>query len=497
MPRRLVLTVLALVALLTGLAAVPVSSAGALSFPYRRWTGPKTYACEANGPSGVRVTLSDQAVEFGGGLPADAQFTINYVDDGVETASGPYTVEQTSGTKVYGAFAEPFAAYPFTFQFRIDTLINGSVVYTSELKVTCSGPSTGEVNPVNTVVSTSPYRRWTSPKSVTCTTLGTPGVSIANQNVEFNALQNTDTFTIAYVDNGSAITDGPYPVEQTSGTKAYGAFFEPFAAYPFTFDFRLGTQRAGTTIYTSTLHVRCEGDGPATTVRSIDAVVDPAPLANWGAFVTQQYDDMTASTPSTPDLNRWKAALSAGTKTKGDLIDELRRSTDNTANVDPAARLYRAFLQRIPDAGGLKFWVTRRRNGSWPLTKIAQTFATSNEFTTKYGALSNEEFVTRIYTDVLGRAADPGGVAFWTAQLDQHKRDRGSVMVGFSESNEYKTKQVENNDVAISYIFLLGRAPTKLEANGWVARQKAGTSRAELAKALLTSPAYAARIENL
>ncbi|MEZ5181510.1 MAG: hypothetical protein R2702_06505 [Acidimicrobiales bacterium] len=34
------------------------------------------------------------------------------------------------------------------------------------------------------------------------------------------------------------------------------------------------------------------------------------------------------------------------------MVDTLRRSSDNTGYVDPMARLYRAFLQRIPDREG-------------------------------------------------------------------------------------------------------------------------------------------------
>jgi hypothetical protein len=56
-------------------------------------------------------------------------------------------------------------------------------------------------------------------------------------------------------------------------------------------------------------------------------------------------------------------------------------------------RLYRAFLLRIPDKGGLEFWIKRRRTGAWSLTRVADSFATSSEFKNRYGSLSNEAFV--------------------------------------------------------------------------------------------------------
>lgn len=43
-----------------------------------------------------------------------------------------------------------------------------------------------------------------------------------------------------------------------------------------------------------------------------------------------------------------------------------------------------------------------------------------------------------IYVNVMKRPADGAGVAFWTRQLSEGKRTRGGVMVGFSESQEYR-----------------------------------------------------------
>jgi hypothetical protein len=161
-------------------------------------------------------------------------------------------------------------------------------------------------------------------------------------------------------------------------------------------------------------------------------------------------------------------------------------------------RLYRAFLGRAPDAGGLEFWIARKRAvapaRTWSLTQIATGFTSSIEFKTKYGSMSNRAFVTQIYTDVLLRPADAAGVDYWTGTLDRGRKTRAQVVVGFSESAEYKTKQAQNTDVAVAYISLMGRAPTTAEASDWVTRQKAGTTDAALLTELLTSAKYATHI---
>jgi hypothetical protein len=223
-----------------------------------------------------------------------------------------------------------------------------------------------------------------------------------------------------------------------------------------------------------------------------------APFASWDAFVTRQYVDITAKAPSSGALSLWVGQLSSGSKAKGELLDSLRRGSENLADVDPVVRIYRAFLGRAPDAGGLRFWINRRRAvapaRTWTVTQIATDFTGSGEFKAKYGSLTNRQFVTRIYTDVLGRAADPRGVDYWTGKLDTGTRTKAQVVVGFSESNEYRTKQAQNTDVAVAYTFLLGRAPTTGEAADWTTRQKAGTPHTTLLTELLDSAAYEARI---
>ncbi|WP_421118612.1 DUF4214 domain-containing protein [Aquihabitans daechungensis] len=67
---------------------------------------------------------------------------------------------------------------------------------------------------------------------------------------------------------------------------------------------------------------------------------------------------------------------------------------------------------------------------------VAQSFATSNEFRTNYGALGNGQFVDLVYVNVLGRPADAAGRAFWVRRLDNGTSSRGAVMASFSESSE-------------------------------------------------------------
>jgi uncharacterized protein (DUF1501 family) len=98
-------------------------------------------------------------------------------------------------------------------------------------------------------------------------------------------------------------------------------------------------------------------------------------------------------------------------------------------------RLYLAYFLRPPDSGGLAHWVGVRARGL-PIDVVSEEFARSPEFVTRYGALGNRAFVELIYRNVLGRGADPGGLAHWTGLLDRGQ-SRGRIMVGFSDSAEF------------------------------------------------------------
>lgn len=110
-------------------------------------------------------------------------------------------------------------------------------------------------------------------------------------------------------------------------------------------------------------------------------------------------------------------------------------ATLNTASAQ-LIRLYLAFFLREPDCSGYNFWLARSP------AKAADSFAASNEFVSKYGSLTNAEFVTLCYRNVLLRNPDSGGLTFWTNKLVAKTLTRGQVMSsGFAQSNEFINKK--------------------------------------------------------
>jgi hypothetical protein len=226
--------------------------------------------------------------------------------------------------------------------------------------------------------------------------------------------------------------------------------------------------------------------------------VSVAPFAKqlfgtWAAFVTQQLKDFTGAAP-TSAVTAGVTALDAG-QSPLDYIVAQRHAPAQAANVDPVTRLYWAYFQRTPDAGGQGYWVRKRQNGTTLIT-VSNNFAGSSEFKTKYGSLSNRAFVELVYRNVLGRAGDAGGIDYWTGQLNAKKKSRGQVMLNFSESNEFKTKATNRVDVINLWISMLGKAPTTPQLNDALATLTGGAPLSQVVDQILRSSAYATRVAN-
>ena len=148
-----------------------------------------------------------------------------------------------------------------------------------------------------------------------------------------------------------------------------------------------------------------------------------------------------------------------------------------------------------PDLGGLDHWRERYRTGT-SLAAISQAFASSSEFQTRYGAMSNRQFVETVYLNVLGRPGNESGIAYWTGQLDAGKKTRGAVMTGFSESSEYIRVRTHEIDAILIYRGMLGRVPTKAEFAHTVDRlDDSNSALMHLISDLLLFPEYTSRAD--
>ena len=151
-------------------------------------------------------------------------------------------------------------------------------------------------------------------------------------------------------------------------------------------------------------------------------------------------------TPNTEHMSASDARVVADALARdlAPLVASLAGGPASIRALDPAAaaeatRYYEAVLDRPPDAGGLAHWVHAREQGATP-GRMADGLVGSAEFGARYGALSNQGFVERLYLNALDRAGDADGSAHWTAALDAGALSRAGVVGGFAGSPEMATK---------------------------------------------------------
>ncbi len=102
------------------------------------------------------------------------------------------------------------------------------------------------------------------------------------------------------------------------------------------------------------------------------------------------------------------------------------------ADLKTLVELYVAFFNRVPDADGLSFWIGQFKAGV-TLNQIADSFYKAGvQFSSLTGysaSMTNADFVTIVYRNVLGRSSvDPGGMAYWTTKLADGSETRGSLV---------------------------------------------------------------------
>jgi Domain of unknown function (DUF4214) len=99
--------------------------------------------------------------------------------------------------------------------------------------------------------------------------------------------------------------------------------------------------------------------------------------------------------------------------------------------------------------------------------------------------LTNAQFVTALYQDILNRAPDQGGLSFYTNALDTGQLTRAQVVSAIETSAEHQTNIVNN-----LYQTLLARVPTPTELQAGLNILASGGSSTQIEGGILSSDEY-------
>ena len=116
------------------------------------------------------------------------------------------------------------------------------------------------------------------------------------------------------------------------------------------------------------------------------------------------------------------------------------------AEVNVVTDFYRGFLARLPDSGGLAYWVQRFRTAQCSgatavyaaVEDISRQFADGAEFAGR--GRDNSQFVGDLYNAFLRRGGDLGGVRFWIDSLGNGAHTRESERRNFIGAPEFQQR---------------------------------------------------------
>ncbi|MEX2119078.1 MAG: DUF4214 domain-containing protein [Pirellulales bacterium] len=199
------------------------------------------------------------------------------------------------------------------------------------------------------------------------------------------------------------------------------------------------------------------------------------------SLVRKLYQQVLARDPEDSGLVYWTGRILAGDG-YGRVAEGIFESNERLNPI--IAQFYRDYLLREPDAAGLSWWRDQvwKRDGG-PENVVAGMIG-SAEFFQSAGGTSGL-WVAELYRRLLGREPEPAGAQFWEDELNDGRRTREQVVLGFVQSDENFA-----NLIAAWHQQYLGRLPSSSELTTLVGRMRDGASHRAIQIGLIDSVEY-------
>src|SRR5262249_304339 len=167
-------------------------------------------------------------------------------------------------------------------------------------------------------------------------------------------------------------------------------------------------------------------------------------------------------TPSSDAIN-WTNQLNANTITPGAVVAAICESSEHVANgnvhvdlsstqtsnhydfavttnkaqaADIIKSIYDVALDRDPTAGELTTGVSDLVTGYYGVEDTVYNLMHTAEFTSKYGALSNSDFISQMFVNTLSRLPTAQELQFWVSELNSGAFLREDIIKAFADSTD-------------------------------------------------------------
>lgn len=168
-----------------------------------------------------------------------------------------------------------------------------------------------------------------------------------------------------------------------------------------------------------------KGDLPAGGTGLASTIVTEATAS----YVDAVYQLFGGRAATSAEKSYWAPAVASGNRVA---LTSALAVTDSWAGAR-ISELYQTVFQRSADAAGRAYWLDQIRRGL-PLESVGVEFYRSQEYFARSGG-TDQGWIQALYRDLLGRAADGGGVSYWVGQLGAGQ-PRSAVSANFYRSNE-------------------------------------------------------------
>ena len=117
---------------------------------------------------------------------------------------------------------------------------------------------------------------------------------------------------------------------------------------------------------------------------------------------------------------------------------------------DTVQQLYIAYYGRPGDPGGLAYWSGELDANGGNLSAIMDSFGNSDEFTERFGDLSTRALVNNLYQQNFGRDADEAGLTYYAEEVEAGRVSLVSLATSITDGAQNEDRQTLENRIEVA-----------------------------------------------
>ncbi|MBA1259170.1 MULTISPECIES: DUF4214 domain-containing protein [Pseudomonas] len=259
-----------------------------------------------------------------------------------------------------------------------------------------------------------------------------PGWANYNLSVEpINGVERPQWATLkAYLSDSSCTQIGPLPGTNQVATAVDNSAYASAVAGVYRDYLGRDTDQAGLTYWSTQM-----ANG-MTLASVINAIMASQEYQNRTA-VERLYQSYLGRSADSAGLSYWAAQLNSGAMTTNAVAAALIGSAEYQGNLQGTVnQLYKSYLGREADQSGLNSWVGQISSGAMNIVGVKAAIAGSAE-----GQGYARSMIQQLYRNYLGREADMGGLNGWMGQVTSGSMTLDDVVTAIKGSAEYRSRQ--------------------------------------------------------